>query len=249
MGISPGLAAYRISFELSPIILTGGIATNVPGGMLPIISITEALNFATGILSGGDDIAYEDFFAHFMPLPGSTLADNQFGTYPYANQSIAANARIKQPFTISLRMICPAKAPGGWLTKIATMNALQSALAQHDASGGTYTVMTPSYAYTNCVLLRLVETSASNDKQSQNAYQWDFWQPLLTLQDAQQAQNNLMAQISGGVPTDGSWSGLSPTVGNPASLAGPSVVPAASGAAGAQAATPSLPLPGPGPSP
>jgi hypothetical protein len=249
MGISPGLLQFKITYEISPIILTGGIATNLPGGMLPIVSLTESNNFPDGLLSGGDDLGLDDFFAHFVPLPGSKLASNQFGQYPFANQAVAANARIKQPLTISMRMICPVKDDGGYATKQTIIQSLQATLAQHDAMGGTYTVMTPSFPYVNCVLLEMTDTSNGASAQAQNTYQFDFWQPLLTLQDAQQAQNNLMSQISAGTPINGmpSWSGLSPTVGNPASLGAIGTIPAASGAGGASTASPSLPLPGPQP--
>lgn len=233
MSISPGLAAYKLSFQLSPIILTGGIAQNVPGGMLPIISLTEALNFTLGLLSGGQDLDLDDFFANFDPLPGGRLIANQYGHYPFANQAVAANAGIAQPLTISLLMKIPVRQPGGYAAKLATMMTLKSTLDQHSQSGGTYTVATPAYFYTNCLLLDLVDVSTSETKQPQNAYRWDFERPLLTLAQAQQAQNSMMSKLSSGVQTDGALSGLSPTVGSPPSLATPSVAPAATGPAGA----------------
>lgn len=242
MGISPGFDAFRLSFEISPIILTGGIATNIPGGALPVVAITEALNFADGLLSGGSDLDLDSFFAHFYPLPGSTLSEQKAGEYPFANQATAANAVIAQPLVISMRMICPAKEDAGYAFKLATMTALKSTIDQHNAMGGTYTIATPSYFYTNCIFLRLADTSAADSKQRQNTYQWDFRRPLLTLQDAQQAQNNLMSQLSAGTQISGapSWSGLSPTVGNPFSLAAPSVVPSSTGPAGSGVASPLL---------
>src|SRR5262249_8952902 len=142
MGISPGLDAYRLTFEISPIVLTGGLAGSF-GGALPIIALTETLNFTAGLLSGGADLSLDDFFAHFYPLPGSTLVDNRFGEYPFANQAVAANARIAQPLIVSLRMVCPVKAEGGYALKLATMTALKAALALHEGMGGTYTVATP----------------------------------------------------------------------------------------------------------
>ena len=182
---------------------------NLPGGALPIISITEALNFTAGLLTGGNDLTnLDDFFAHFVPLPNSTLIDQQIGHYPFANQSVAANAVIPQPLTISLRMICPARGPGGYALKLATITALQATLKQHNISGGTYIVATPSAFYPNCVMLDLKDTSAGFDVQAQNTYQWDFEAPLLTLQDAQAAQNNLLSQITAGAPINGlpAWS-------------------------------------------
>jgi hypothetical protein len=242
MGISAGLSAFKLSFQLCPVILTGGVAASIPGGMLPIIAITQALSFTDGLLSGGDDLTdLDDFFANFHPLPGATLLDQQIGKYPFANQTVAANAVIVQPTSISVRMICPATdAAGGYGGKLATMMALQATLAAHNTSGGTYTIATPSSFWTNAVFLRMIDVSRTDDLQAQNTWQLDFEKPLLTLQDAQQAQNNLMSQISAGTPISGApaWSGLGPTVGNPASIAAPSIVPSSTASIGSGAASP-----------
>jgi hypothetical protein len=252
VSISPGLAAFRLTYQLSPVIFTGGIASQIPGGMLPIILITQALSFAEGLLSGGDDLNLDDFFANFHPLPGSTLISQTIGKYPFANQYVAANSVIFQPLKISMRMICPARDEAGYAIKLATITALQAAFSLHNASGGTYTIATPSWFYTNCVMSDpgMIDTSLGESKQAQNTYQLDFEQPLLTLQSAIQAQNNLMSQITAGTPISGapSWSGLSPTVGNPPSLGAIGTQPAASGLGGAQTAAPvtsvtSAPLP------
>lgn len=241
MSISAGMAVFRLSFQLSPIIFTGGIASSLPGGMLPIISITQALDFVSGLLSGAD-VSLDEFFAWFEPMPGSTLASNEYGKYPFANQAVAANARIKMPRRISMRMICPARGASGFALKLATMTALTELVELHAGLGGTYTVATPSYFYTNCLLKDLVDTSQTQSRQAQNTYQWDFEQPLLTLQDAAQAQNNLMSQISAGLPINGapSWTGLAPTVGNPPSLAAVGLIPAATNPAGIQTAAPGV---------
>jgi hypothetical protein len=244
VSISAGMAAFRMSFQLSPIIFTGGIAANVPGGMLPIILITEALSFVQGILAGGREINLDDFFANFAPLPGSTLLSQQIGKYPFANQAVAANSVIRQPLKISMRMVCPARGPAGYAVKLATMTALRAAFALHNASGGAYTIATPSFFYTNCLMLDMVDTSQGASQQAQNTYQLDFEQPLLTLQDAVQAQNNLMARLTAGTPVGGNptWSGLSPTVGTPPSLGAVGTIPAAGAPAGVLTAAPS-PIP------
>ena len=243
---SPGEIAYKLSFQISPIILTGGIARLV-GGMLPIIAITESLDFALGLLSGGSpDVSLDNFFASYEPLPGSRLIAQKVGLYPYANQQVASNAVIQQPLNISMLMICPVRKSGGYAAKLATMMALQSALTQHNNSGGTYTIATPSYIYTNCLLLDLHDASGSDSKQPQNRYVWDFLQPLLTLQQAQEAQNNLMQKITDGTALNGqpAWSGLGPTVGVPSSLAGSSVIPSLAGPVGASTAV-NIPASGP----
>lgn len=236
-----GQLAYQLTFNISPIILTGGIANFIPGSMLPIISITQSLNFITGLLSGGSDLLdLDNFFANFAPMPGGTLIAQDIGRYPFANQAVAANATIQQPLQISMLMHCPARGSFGYAAKTATMIALQATLEAHNASGGTYTVATPSRFYDNCILKQLVDIG-SEGNQLQSRYRWDFEQPLLTLQAAQQAQNNLMGKITGGVALPGdppAWSGLQQTVGLPDSVAAPGVIPAASGAGGAQVAAP-----------
>lgn len=241
--MNPGLVAYKLSFQICPVILTGGVAGAIPGGMLPIISITEALNFGVGLLgSGDDDVDLDNFFANFQPLPGSTFIDQAIGQYPFANQAVAANAVIANPLKVSLEMICPVRQAFGYATKLATMTALQNVLAQHNASGGTYTIATPSKFYDNCLMVQMVDVSGGGDKQAQTRWRLDFVQPLLTLQQAEQAQNSLMSKVSGGLPLGGdppAWSGLPPTVGQPSSVAGPGIVPALSSPAGGSIAAPS----------
>jgi hypothetical protein len=196
--------------------------------MLPIICITEAASFVTGLLSSGKLPSLDDYFANFRPLPGSTLGENQIGTYPFANQSVAANAIIGQPLAVSMLMVCPARDELGYAAALVTMMALQAALSQHDSLGGTYTIITPKFFYTDCIRLRMVDASTGETKQAQNAYQIDFVQPLLTLQQAQAAQNTLMSKLSNGTQINGqpSWSGAAPSVGNAQSLTGPGLIPA-----------------------
>jgi hypothetical protein len=228
MSIGAGQAAWKLAYQISPIILNNGIAQNVPGGMLPIISITEALNFTVGILSGGENIELDDFFANYQPIPGGTLIDQDIGEYPFANQSVAANAVIAKPLKIPMLMICPVRESLGYFTKTATMLAFQQALQQHNQSGGTYTIVTPSAFYANCVMRGMTDVTAGDSKQVQWMWRLDFEQPLLTLAQAQQAENSMMNKITNGTQTDGSLSGLQPTVGSPASLAVGGVVSAAS---------------------
>lgn len=233
--MSIGSVAWKMAFQLSPIILTGGAASEIPGGMLPIIAITEALNFVDGLLTGPDNIGLDDFFANFAPQPGASLIDQDIGHYTFANQAVAANAVIANPLQISMLMICPARKQFGYEVKLATIMALQAVLSQHNNSGGTYTIATPSFFYTDCVMKTLHDVTPGESAQPQTHWQWEFEKPLLTEQQAQQAQNSLMSKISSGTAVDGqpAWSGLGPTVGQPASLAAPSLIPAASGAPGA----------------
>lgn len=239
--ISLGMAAWKLSFQISPIILNNGIANLTPVGMLPIIALTEALNFTTGILDSGRDIGLDSFFANFQVIPGGTIVDQQIGQYPFANQAIAANAVIAQPLKVSMLMICPVQQSLGYATKLSTMMALQATLKQHNALGGTYTVITPSAFYADCLLTGLTDVSSSESKQVQNAWRWDFEQPLLTQNQARQAYNSAMGKIAGGLQTDGSLSGLFSLVASPFTAMLPSVVPSASGAvSGSTAIAPGL---------
>lgn len=234
----PGSIAYQLAFQISPVILTNGIATFV-GGYLPIVLLTEGISFVGGILSGGGlNTDLNTYFANFLPLSGSTLIDNQIGKYPFANQNVAANAIIVQPLVISLLMLCPSNADNPVWLKLGTMTLLQSVLAQHNVSGGTYIVATPSFVYTNCILKKITDVSTGESHQRQIRYQWDFEQPLLTLNQAQAAQNSLMSQLSAGTQVSGdppSASGLSTGVGNAPALGGVGTLPSATPSIGAGA--------------
>ncbi|QGZ66268.1 hypothetical protein [Paraburkholderia acidisoli] len=187
--------AYDLAFQISPIILNGGIVANSLGGMMPIIGLTGQLAaLAQGVLSGNNEP-----FARFVPAPGSTLVANTVATYPFANQFVAANAVIKQPKNISLVMYAPVQDTGGYLTKLAIFEALRSSIESHVAAGGTFHIATPAHIYLNCLLNNITDvTSGEMGKQQMVQFQWDFFQPLVSLSDTQSAQNSLMSKLSGG---------------------------------------------------
>lgn len=234
-----GRNQFALAFQVSPIIFANGIAGELPGSLMPIISITEAQGYDTGLLgNSGPTAALDSYFASFRPLSGSTLAQNTIGLYPFANQSVAANAIIAEPLQIALLMTCPARGDGGFAARAATMGNLQSQVARHGQLGGTYTVCTPSFIYTDCILTALRDMSGDGDQQAQAAYVWEFVQPLLTLEAAREAQNSLMTKLSNGTYLAGdppSPSGQQPAVGQPASGQAPSTIPAAQGLKGASA--------------
>lgn len=204
MSGSTGRTIYQLGFEISPIILTGGIA-NLFGGYLPIIAITEGPNAVLNTLSGNSPTNLDNFFAHFTPMPGSTLLNYNIGQYPFANQIVAANAIIAEPLSISLRMSIPVNKRGGHSAKLATMIILQALLKQHAEQGGTYIIVTPAAFYLGCILTKLVDTSSDANPIPQNTWQFDFIQPLVTMQQAQGAFSTLMDKVSNGLFTSGSW--------------------------------------------
>lgn len=225
--MNPAAASFSLSYELSPVILTNGIASGVVGGAIPIISLLQGNSFSEGLLGSGDSVSIDNAFAVFIAVAGSSLINNDVGLYPFANQQTAANAIVTKPLGISFKMLCPAKQPGDYGgNNLAIMTALQAALAQHNITGGTYTLVTPTYVWTDAIMTGMRDISGGETKQLQYAWQLDFIKPLVTLAEAQQAQNNLMSKISGGAPVNGqpAWSGPSTS---PASVQAPSSVPAA----------------------
>lgn len=230
MPISAGLIAWKIAFQLSPIVLTGGIATD-QGGALPIISLTEGVaSVLNELLGSGSDFSLDNFFANYQPLPGATLISNQVATYPFANQAIAANAIIAQPLNVSMKMTCPARGNllgFGMGAKLSTMISLQNSLAQHNALGGTYSIITPSYIYSYCIMTGMRDISGGESKQSQYDWQLDFLQPLVSLDSVQSALNGLMQKLTNGTPISGTptWTSAGLPIGNPTSLLTSSLVP------------------------
>ena len=190
-------SAYDLAFQVSPIILTGGIVANAPGGLMPVIGLTGQLtSFVQGLTSG---LGISDsFYARFLPIPGSTVINNAVGMYPFANQQVAANAIIEQPKNISLLMIAPVRDASGYLTKLATFSALQASFQNHNNAGGTYTIATPAYMYTNCIMTAMTDVTTGDTKQRQVQWQIDFIKPLVSMQAASAAYNNQLAKIAGG---------------------------------------------------
>lgn len=212
-----GRAAYDLAFQVSPIILTGGSASNIPGGALPIIALVgQLVSFAQGFATTGT-LSADDFFARYVVLPGGTIINNAVATYPFANQQVAANAMIEQPINVSLQMLAPVKDGGGYLTKLALFTALRTSLQQHVNAGGTFAVATPAYIYTNCLLTGLTDTTNGVGKQQQIIWQFDFTKPLITQSAAVAAYGALFQKFAGGQSISAlSYSGQGPAVGTPA---------------------------------
>jgi len=188
---SIGQTAFSVVYEDAPIIFQDGIAQFL-GGYLPVTLITEVFD-VPGIVNG-------ELFAKYKPIPGGTLAEWQIAEYPFASLQVAANAQIQQPLKISMMMICPAQNNGGYIFKQAILTALKIAVESHILSGGSFTVITPAFTYTNCLLTAIRDITPPTDKQVQYLFQWDFVQPLITASGAQQVLSNLMSKFDGGLP-------------------------------------------------
>lgn len=190
------LQDFQRQYEWAPITLVGGIAQNMPGQKIDIGYLLQPNLYPQGIFGPGLNIDPDKLFAHFEVMTGGKLIDNEIADYPLANQIVAANANIVQGLRVSLLMVAPAQGDGAYITKLSTMTSLRTALAQHTISGGTYNVATPAFIYTNSLLIDLVDVSSGDTKQVQTQWQWNFYQPLLTIVQAQTAQNNLLSRMS-----------------------------------------------------
>jgi len=219
---------YQVSYQVSPIMLVGGVAGT---GMLPLISVLSSVNYQNGLLSSPTPQSSDNYFGQFKIIPGHTLMENEVATYPVANQTVAANAIIANPLKLAVEMLVPANGRITVANKLAVMTSLKSTLDRHTAAGGWYNVATPSYIYQGCLLTSLVDgTEEEAGSQVQVRWVWSFMQPLLTVQAAQAAQNQAMAKISGATKNSGDPPGsvpLSNNIGQPGANLVQNVVPAA----------------------
>lgn len=207
--MADGRPGFIRSYQVAPIILVDGIAAAVPQGKMTILSLTE----------GTEDVNYpneSDYFANFKILPGGTLIDFTPAEYPYASMSMAANAMLQQALKFSMEMICPIRNGRNNYTALQqTITRIQQRTEKHNLSGGSYTVGTPGFIYTNCLLTSLRDTSSAGDKTVQARFQWDFVCPLITAQQAEATFNNLYSKLQNGLPVSNppTNSGLSASIG------------------------------------
>lgn len=216
----PGQADFRRAFELSPITLVGGIAGNMAGGALPILSLLNP-----GNLVAGSNIGLDSAFGSFHPLPGSSLIENQLGDYPFANQAVAANAIVKQPLNVSLLLTAPVNSDTTYRRKLAIMTSLQATLANHCAQGGLFIVATPSFYYNNCILVGLHDVSGGETAQGQFRWRFDFRRPLIALEQAGPAMNTFMQRLSSGAMAPDAFTGRN--LATPRTVGAPGLLPLA----------------------
>lgn len=213
---------YQTDYQVNPIVLVAGVAGT---GMMALSAILSS-NSTAPVTSDGIS---SPVFGQFCVLPGGTLMQNENAKYPLANMTVAANAIITNPLTISIEMLVPADAAITLTNKQAVITALKKTLDAHTAQGGYYNVATPSYIYQNCLLLELVDaTEMVEGGQPQVRWVWEFEQPLITVAAAQAAQNQAMAKISSQTANAGDPPGSKPIVtgiNDPTSNISPSLLP------------------------
>ena len=170
--------AFKLAFEVSPILLVDGIASKIPGGVMPIAVLTEGLSLLHGEIRTRS-------MAAFTPMAGTTLVQQDICNLNFYNQVTAANATVRKPNRVVMQMIRPASTEdGGYTTKGMTFTTLKMALDMHNQYGGCYTVMTPSFIYTRCLMRSFIDTSgfSEQNKQVQHTWQIEFEQPLSSVE-------------------------------------------------------------------
>ena len=196
--------SFKLAFEISPILLCDGLAASIPGGVLPIAVITEGIGIANGLLLG-NGFNLDQLSTRFYPSAGTTLVVQDVAQYPFLNQATAANAVIQKPNRVVMEMKRPASTTnGGYVSKGLTFMALKTALDKHNQLGGTYTVLTPAFIYTGCLLQTFTDVSGFSDQNKQVQHTWslEFIQPLLYVSQLDSVMNGLMKKISSGVKPD-----------------------------------------------
>lgn len=57
---------YKLGFEISPVILCDGVAQSIPGGMLPIVALTQSASYVSNLLGGAANLTDTDkYFCHW----------------------------------------------------------------------------------------------------------------------------------------------------------------------------------------
>ncbi|EDB3262455.1 hypothetical protein F9V81_05740 [Salmonella enterica subsp. enterica] len=207
---------YKLGFEISPVILCDGVAQSIPGGMLPIVALTQSASYVSGLMGGAIELTDLDkYFCHWRAAPGGTMVDYDIGRYPFANQAVAANALLSQPLRIPMLMDAPVNENTGAMTKLVTLSSLQAVLQAHASLGGTFIVATPGIIYSNCILSTVRDVTGSNDALPQRQWLWDFEQPLLSETGAEQAINSYLGKIDNGdKATESAWTSTISAIGN-----------------------------------
>jgi len=193
------LNIFQQSYEINPITLVQGIAANFPGGTQPITDLTQP--------NGTGGLTYDDFSAKWKPVPGATLAEWQIAAYPFANMVVAANAVIQMPLKVSMMLILPSQndPENNYSTKLNLFTSIQTQIQKHISLGGYFTVNTPAFIYTGMLLRTIRDVTPAGSTQPQIIWQWDFEQPLISLQNSAQSLGNVMGHVENGTPTQTSW--------------------------------------------
>ncbi len=202
---------WDMAFQITPIFFADGIASQVPGGLLPIATFTAPGVLYSFLTTGNYSL---DAFPKFVMIPGSNIVNFTVGNYPFANQQVAANAMIQQPRTVSMRLIAPVNQPGGYAIKLGFWEVLSEVITAHNNQGGSFLVLTPAKVYTGMLLTSISDITSGEGNQPQIEWQFDFIQPIISVQSAIAAMSNLTQKLTNGAKvTPGNLTGAASAVG------------------------------------
>jgi hypothetical protein len=195
--INSGRSNFQRTFQLSPIFFVNGVAG--AGNAVPV---------SVYLQNGYTPPSLDQYFANFKPMPGGVIESWGIAEYPLAALTVAANAVVQNPLSISMLMVCPVQnnPQNSYAKKLATLSALKATIDNHILGGGWFDVLTPAYYYSGCLLTSLKDVTNSDTKQVQLQYQWDFTKPLITEEQAGAVQSTFLNKVSMGLQTSGqSW--------------------------------------------
>lgn len=169
---------------------------------------TELVGTLNGLISGAvrGNVNLPDLdntWCHWQNSTKNTLINNSISQYPYANQTVAANALVTQSPSISMQMVCPPRGSGAMLAKILTIQSLISLLNKHCQLGGYFNIITPGQFYTKMLLTSVTDSSPDATSQPASQYTFQFTRPLTQKNEAAQKMSTLMTKASDGMPSIG----------------------------------------------
>ena len=129
--------AFTLAFETTPILLVDGLASDIPGSVLPITVFLDGVSIIDGALTKGA-LSRATLNTHFSPAAGSTLISQDVSLYPFLSQATAGNAVVQKPNKLTMHLTKPVSTQGeGYAGKLITFTALKMALDKHTELGGT----------------------------------------------------------------------------------------------------------------
>lgn len=209
---------YHKTYEINPIILTGGIAT---GDGLKISDLLgyDTIKKSSEIARDADGNMFLDRFgspvnkqtqtaatatkpfAYFKILDGTQQLSYSVAEHPVYNLETAATAVMRNPLTIQFLMIILASADYPKDKQHDRMTKFIDQLRLHTKKGGLFTLATPFYPYTNTIVTEIAQANIEDVKYGlQNGLHLTFRKPLVDLEDAKNAYNEQMDRLDKGLP-------------------------------------------------
>ena len=175
---------YHKTYEINPVILTGGIATGDG------LKISDLLGWSKN-----------KPFAYFKVLDGTQQLSYSIAEHPVYNLETAATAVMRNPLTIQFLMVVIKSESHPLQLQHDKMVKFIDQLRLHAKKGGLFTLATPFYPYTNTIITEIMQANIEDVKFGlQNGLHLTFRKPLVDLEDAANAYNEQMNRLDKGLP-------------------------------------------------